>query len=217
MKTLIVLLSLVLIATGLGCVALSGLITPADVDQRALQYAINAGVADHNDYNAWYPNLDEATRLKEDVDSANVVKQQKLRHLMEKDTTEHGIHRKVTTYNLTTAKQREEILFGEAGLLPLGLSMLGAGGFAGLLGLMRKRPGDVTAPEMEQALATVKGKATDELSTKEKQFVQLVKGVQAFMDIPGMGAGEIASLKTTMNEAQDKDTQAAVTVIKKTT
>ena len=216
MKTLIVTLSIALMVVGMGCAALSSLVTPAEVDQNALRYAIDAGVANPNDYNAWYPNLDEATRLKRDVDSAHVLNQQELQHLIEKDITQHGIHQRVTTTNHQVAVQREEQLFGETGLLSLGLSMAGMGAFAGLLGLMRKRPGDITAPEMEQALATVKGETAAELSIKEKQFVQLVKGVQAFMDIKTPYSDANKELKICCNAAQDTDTRAAVAVIKKT-
>jgi len=215
MKTLILLLSTLLIAAGVGCAVLSHQVTPAEVDQAALDYAIDAGVAEPNDYNAWYPNLDEATRLKRDVDSAHVLNQEELQHLMEKDVTQHGIHQKVTTTNKIVAQQREEALFSETGLLSLGLSMMGAGGAAGLLGLMRKRPGDITAPEMEQALATATSKTTEELSVKEKQFVQLVKGVQAFMEHDADDNYKNA-LKDRLDKAQDKDTQAAVAVVKKT-
>ena len=217
MKTLIAMLSIMLIVIGMGCVSLSSLIIPAEVDQDALRYAINAGVADPNDYDAWYPNLDEATRLKRDVNSAYVLNQQELQHLIEKDTTQHGIHQGITTTNHQVAAQREEQLFGEAGLLPLGLSMMGAGGFAGLLGLMRKRPGDITKPEMEQALATATGKTTEELSLKQKQMIQLVKGVQEFLNSDvGSTPSVKHHLKLCMNTAQDKDTQAEVAVIKKT-
>ena len=218
MKTLIAILSIMLIVIGMGCATLSSLITPAEVDRDALRYAIDSGVAELDDYNAWYSNLAEAERLVRDVDAANLLNQQGLQHLMDKDNTLHGIHRGVTVNNRQAGRQREETLFGETGLLSMGLSMLGAGGFAGLLGLSRKRPGDITKPEMEQALATATGKTTGELSLKEKQMIQLVKGVQAFMDNGGGDGidGGVKALKTAMNIAQDKDTQAAVAVIKKT-
>ena len=215
MKTLMITLSLILMVAGCGMTAISSLITPAEVDQNALRYVADAGVAELDDYNAWYPNLAEATRLKKDVDSAHSTIQLSLVQQIQKDDLDYSIHQGVVANNLTIAEQREESLFGEAGLLPLGLSMLGAGGFAGLLGLMRKRPGDVTAPEMEQALATVKGQTAAELSVKERQFVQLVKGVQAFMDIHGSdGTALTRELKTIMNEYQDTDTRAAVAVVK---
>ena len=217
LRTIIVLLSLIAIVTGLGCATYSHLITPAEVDRDALRYAVDAGVADYNDYDAWYPNLDEATRLKGDVDSAHILKQQELQHKMEKDTTQYGIHQKVTTTNYQAAVQREEIWFGEKGIFSMILPMIGLSGATGVLGLMRKRPGDITKPEMEQALATATGKTSAELSLKEKQFVQVVKGVQAYMDKPEyVNSTEREDLVTELNKAQDKDTQAAVAVVKKT-
>jgi len=218
MKTVIAMLSIMLIVVGLGCAALSSYVTPAEVDQNALQYAINAGVAELSDYNAWYPNLAEAERLAGDVDSAHNTVQLSLRQQAQKDDLDYSIHKGVVSTNLVTANQREEMLFGETGLMSLGLSMAGFGGLTGLLGLMRKRPGDITKPEMEQALATATGKTTEELSLKQKQMIQLVKGVQAFMDHPvtAQSPVEIETLKAMMNKHQDKDTQAAVAVIKKT-
>jgi len=214
MKQIMIVLSLILIIAGLGCTALSTLVTPAEVDRDALRYAVDAGIADFNDYDAWYPNLDEAERLVQDVDAANLLNQQDLQHRMDKDNTLHGIHRGVTVGNRQAGRQREETLFGETGILSLGLSMIGAGGFAGVLGLMRKRPGDITPQEMEHTLATATGKTTADLSIKEKQFVQLVKGVQGFLDInKETMAGK--EMKNCMNVAQDTDTRIAVAAVKK--
>ena len=134
---------------------------------------------------------------------------------MEKDVTQHGIHQKVTTINQQVAVQREKAWFGETGLLSLGLSMMGAGSAAGLLGLICKRPGDITAPEMEQAMATATGKTKEELSVKKKQFAQLIKGVQAFINARSDSVTS-DQIKACMNASQDQDTQAAVAVIKKT-
>jgi hypothetical protein len=131
---------------------------------------------------------------------------------MEKDVTQHGIHQKVVASNKAAGIRREEQLFGETGLLSLGLSMMGAGGAAGLLGLSRKRPQDVTAAEMESAIATVKGESVEELSAKEKQFAQLVKGIGEFMATNPAG-GEV--LKPIMDKCQDAETKVAVATVKK--
>ena len=218
MKTLIVIASIMLMVIGLGCAALSSYVTPAEVDQNALRYAINAGIVELDDYDAWYPNLAEAERLAKNVDAAHNTVQLSLQQQAQKDNLDYSIHKDVVSTNLIVANQREEMLFGETGLMSLGLSMAGFGGLTGLLGLMRRRPGDITKPEMEQALATATGKTTAELSLKEKQMIQLVKGIQAFMDtyetssVPGI----VKDLKNMLDKAQDKDTQAAVAVIKKT-
>lgn len=219
LRTVIIIISLMVVAAGLGCAALSHLVTPAEIDRDALRYAVEAGVADYNDYDAWYPNLDEATRLPKDVDAAHSVIQLDLQQQIQKDDLDYSIHTKTTTSNLTIAQQREEQLFGETGLLSLGLSILGAGGAAGLLGLSRKRPGDITKPGMEQALATATRKSSADLSLKEKQFVQLVRGVQAFTETykgttDNSTAVILQTLKRELNGALDKDTQAAVAVVK---
>lgn len=217
MKTLIITLSLILIAGGMGCAAFSHYVTPAEIDQDAVNYAVAADVADPVDYDG-YPNMVKAERLKKDVDAAHNVIQLDLTQQMQTDSLTYSIHKDVVSSNLAIAQQREETLFGETGLLSLGLSMLGAGGFAGLLGLSRKRPGDITKPEMEQAVAQATGRTVEELSIRDKQFVQLVKGVQAFMENPVAQSSPVVvdALKVQMNIAQDKDTQAAVAVVKKT-
>ena len=213
MKTIVAVISIMLIVIGLGCAALSSYVTPAEIDKDAVEYAVDSGVAEEEDYGG-YPNLVKADRLDKDVDAAHSTVQLSLQQQVQKDDLDYSIHKGVVSTNLITANQREEMLFGETGLLSLGASMAGFGTLTGLIGLMRKRPGDVTKPEMEQALAAATGKTAEELSTKQRQMIQLVKGVQAFMETTN--EFEVKSLKTAMDIAQDKDTQAAVAVIKKT-
>lgn len=213
-----VILSLVLIMLGLGCTAMSRYVTYAEIDQDAVEYAVDAGVADGNDYDDRWTNIVLAERLEQDIDDGHKIIQLDLKQLIQKDDLEYSIHKDVVANNLAVAFQREELLFGETGLLSLGLSMAGFGSLTGLLGLMRKRPGDITAPEMEQALASATGKTTADLSAKEKHFVQVVKGVQAFMDPRNDNdSRSVEDLKLYMDQAQDIDTQAAVAVVKKTT
>ncbi len=218
-----VVLSLGLIILGLGCTALSHYVTYAEIDQDAVEYAIKAGVADVNDYDEFWTNIVTVERLKKDVDGGHKIIQLNLKQLIQKDDLEYSIHKDVVANDLASGLQREKLLFGETGLLSLGLSMAGFGGLTGLLGLMRKRPGDITAPEMEQALASATGKTSADLSAKEKQFVQLVKSLQVFRDqykikktstvtIPYM----LEDLRIALNSKQDTDTQAAVAVVKKT-
>lgn len=217
MKKLMIVVSLVLIMLGLGCTALSHYVTYAEIDQAAVKYAIDAGVADTNDYDEWWTNIVTVERLKRDVDDGHKIVQLNLKQLIQKDDLKYSIHKDSVSTDLAIALQRENLLFGETGLLSLGLSMAGFGGLTGLLGLMRKRPGDITTPEMEQTLAIATGKTSAELSLKDKQFVQVVKGVQEFIDPRnGNDTDAIASLKLYLTEAQDVDTQAAVAVVKKT-
>jgi hypothetical protein len=210
---IIILLSLILIVTGVGCAALSSYVTPAELDDQSIDYVVLAGVANPKNFTG-YPNLAKAEKLQKDVDSAHAVNQFNLEKLIQKDTLDYSIYKDVTMTNYETAVEREKQLFGENGLLSLGLSMIGAGGFAGLLGLMRKRPGDITPAEAEQALAEATGRTAEELSTKERQMIQLVKGVQMFLEATPERDVELR-LKQAMDKAQDTDTQIAVATIKK--
>ena len=212
MKKVVAVLSVILILAGLGCATLSHMITPGEVDKSAVKYVVDAGVAEPNEYKG-YGNLLKATKLKEDVKAAHITNQLELAQAAQRENLEHSIHEKSTFNNHHVAVQREEQLFGTTGLVSLGLSMAGFGSLTGLLGLARKRPGDITKPEMEQALATVTGKTKEELSLKEKQFVQLVKGVQEFMDAPRKPE-EAEALKRYLDKHQDRDTQVAVAAAK---
>jgi hypothetical protein len=215
MNKLFVTISLVLMTFGVGCAALSHYITPADLDRQALEYAVDAGVSDLNDYDAWYPNLAVVSKLKDDVDSAHMTIQLSLQQQAEKDNLDYSILADTVSNDLLVAQQREEALFGESGLLSMGLSMLGVGGFAGILGLMRKRPGDITKPELEAALLDATGKTKDELSAKDKQFLQIVKGVDVFMDTyKEKDEDVILALKAAMDKTQDVDTKTAVAIVR---
>lgn len=223
MRRLLILVSLIFIMFGVGCAALSHYVTYSEIDQKAVKYAVDAGVADVNDYTGWWKqNMVWAEKLKVDVDSAYNVIHQSLKHMIEKNDLSYSIHKEVVANNYIAAQQREEIWFGEKGLASMGLGLLGFGGFTGVLGLMRKRPGDITPPEMENALASATGKTLEELSVKDRQFIQLVKGIQVFMDeykgtTDNKEAVMLKTLKTFLDAKQDADTQAAVAVVKKTT
>jgi len=211
----IVMLSLMLIFAGVSCVALSRYVTPAEVDRKAVEYVVSTGIAEPNDFKG-YPNVDKAGKLKDGVDSAHEVIQLELEQMKEKDNLEYSIHKDVVTSNYKAGQEREEILFGEKGLVPLGLGMLGFGTLTGFAGLMRKRPGDVTSQDMEQAIAQATGKTADELSEKEKQLVEIVKGVQKFMNTYRDKSPEILSnMKEAFDKTQDVSTQVAVARIKK--
>ncbi len=221
MRKLLMTISLVCILFGVGCAAMSHYATYTEIDRDAVKYAINSGMADANDYDEWWTNLVTANRLKRDVDGGHKIIQLKLKQLIQKDDLEYSIVEDAVANNLAIGLQREELLFGKTGLLSLGLSMAGFGGLTGILGLMRKRPGDITAPELEQAITSATGKTSADLSSKEKQFVQLVKGVQLFFDdyrdsTSSTQTDMLKALKVAMNVKQDTDTQAAVAVVKKT-
>ena len=206
---------------GMGCVALSKWVTPTTIDNGAVGYVVSAGIADPNDF-LGYPNLAKAEKLQTGVDYAHTKIQFDLDQLKQKDNLDYSIHRDTVANNVTMGQQREKILFGKQGLLSLGFGMLGMGTLTGVLGLMRKRPGDITKDEMQQVLVETQGKTIAELTEKEIQLIQLVKGVKKFMDTYGgtsdnKEAVMIKEMKIIFDATQDTSTQVAVAKIKKTT
>jgi hypothetical protein len=209
MKTILTLLCIAALAIGIGCASLSEYVTPANIDQKAVEYAVGAGVAEPNAF-AGYANLEKAIRLEVAVENAYEVKVLALAQMQEKNQLDYGILRGVVTNNTKIARAREEQLFGETGLLSVGLSALGAGGLAGMLGLMRKRPQDWSPEEMESALAELKGS----VSGKDRQLIEVVKGVQSFINTnPGEAADR---LKAAITAARSSDTAQAIAAIKAT-
>ena len=212
MKTTLSLMCIVALAIGVGCASLSEYVTPAAIDQKAIEYAVGAGVAEPNAF-AGYANLEKAIRLEVAVENAYEVKSLALIQMQEKNQLDYGILRGVVVSNTKLARAREEQLFGATGLLSVGLSALGAGGLAGILGLMRKRPGDITPAEMEVALVGAKG----EVTARERQFLETVKGVQKFIDA-NKGNESIGylidGLKAALSSTQSADTKQVVAAAK---
>lgn len=214
MKNILLIMASLILLMGVGCAALSEYITPATVDPQAVAYVEKAGVADANAF-AGYANLEKAIRLEAAVDAAHEVTSLALAQMAEKNELDYGILKGAVSNSLKTARDREEQLFGETGLLSTGLTALGFGTLTGVLGLMRKRPGDVTPQEMESVVAEVKGEVTD----KDRQFLELVKGVQKcldlYRDVPE-AVPFVTALKTTLGNEQSADTKQAVAVAKTT-
>jgi len=214
-KTIVVMVCLVVIGAGLGCAAFSDVVTPATLDQRAKEYAVESGAASVGDFDG-YPNLAKAKMLSGRVDSAHQSIQLDLQQKLQTDTLVYGTIKDAVTSNVTMAQQREETLFGEKGLLSMGLGLAGFGTLTGFLGLMRKRPGDVTSAELEQAVDQATSESSAEVQAKAKAFTEVVQSVSAIMkemkDAPIM----LDKIKVVMNGIQDTDTQSAVAVVKAT-
>lgn len=204
-----IMLSVIMIAAGLGCVALSEYATPARIDARAVEYVDAAGVADTNEF-AGYGNLLKATRLTAAVGDAYQVNQQTLSQMIDKDSLLYSQLAEVTQNNRTKAAAREQMLFGEKGLLAIGLSMAGFGTLTGLIGLARKRPQDITPDELNKVI----GGKDAELSATQKQFAELVAGIQNFIDIPTTNDIIAETLKTELAKCQSDDTKKSVAVLK---
>jgi len=79
---------------------------------------------------------------------------------------------------------------------------------------MRKRPQDVTPEDVESLLADL----NVELSDKDRQLIELIRGVQAFMDAAPSESGDviIAELKKYLSTAQSTDTKIKVAETKAT-
>jgi len=214
-KTIFGVCSLLFLIIGLSCTALSYKITPAKLDRKAKEYVVTNGTAEPNEYKG-YQSLEKLMRLEKDVDITYDAILFALNQEKEQQDFDYARFKETITRDVETAKQTEQLLFDEQkGIFSLGLSLLGVGGLSGLLGLMRKRPGDVTPTEMEQTLADATGRTQEELSTKEKQFIQLVKGVQKFIDLQnGSNPETVAALKVALRAEQDADTRQAVAVVK---
>lgn len=206
------LLAVILLAVALGCAAVSELVTPATVDQKAVDYAVKAGVVDGNDFKG-YANLHKANRLKDALDTAYQVNTLSLKQMQERNELDYNALNEVVTANRVTAMQREEALFGEKGILPLAAGLLGFGGLTGAIGLLRKRPGDLTPIEVQQAVVEATGEADAEAANRARQFAEVVKGVQTFLDRHKTDAIG-AELKAALSAMQSGDTKREVAVIK---
>lgn len=222
-KTIFITLTLIMICGGCGMAALSHYITPTDIDKASVKYVIETGAAEPEEFNG-YPNLVKAQKLGKAVDAGHNIKQLDLQQQMQQDNLVYSIHKDVVSTNVTAGLQREEALFGSEGLLSMGLAMAGMGGFTGLLGLMRKRPGDITPEEATVAIADATGKSQEEVSAKVTQLGQVVKGVDTFIktykeksksDEAVMIADMLLEMKNIFNAAQDTKTQIAVSAVKK--
>jgi hypothetical protein len=208
MKVILSIACVLALGLGIGCASLSDYITPATVDQHAVEYAASAGVVDANDFRG-YANLEKAIRLEVAVNNAYEVKTLALTQMQEKNQLDYGVFRGVTVNNTKIAREREAALFGETGILSMGLSLLGVGGLGGVIGLMRKRPGDITPQEFEQTIADIKG----EVTIKDRQFVEVVKGVQNFLN--GHAGEAIATeLKAAISTVRSADTKEAIALAK---
>lgn len=215
MKTIVVMVCLVVIGAGLGCAAFSDVVTPATLDQRAKEYAVEAGAAGAGDFEG-YPNLAKAKILAGRVDAAHQSIQLDLHQQLQMDSLMYGTIKDAVTSNVTVAQQREETLFGEKGLLSMGLGMLGMGSLTGFLGLMRKRPGDVTPAELNQAVTQATSQSSVEVQVKTKAFTEVVQSVAAIMGELKDAPITLDKIKVAMNGIQDTSTQTAVAVVKAT-
>lgn len=215
--TVIILFSLLLIGAGIGCLPFSYYFTPGHLDRDARQFTIDAGVAEPNDY-AGYHNLAKLDLLQRNIDKAYAINQQKLNQLAAQNDLKYNMYKDTVAIDKDNAMQLEEFYFGQKGLISFGLSALGLSSLSGVLCLMRKRPGDITAEDHQKVLAEATGRTVAELSEKEKQFIELVKSIDSFKTEAGrleMGNKVLDLLKIACNDKQDTATQIEVAKVRK--
>jgi len=213
-EVIAIVLLAILAAACLGCVTLSEYITPATVSPAAVKFAAEAGVIDANSYRG-YANLAKARRLGAAVKAAYEVNVLAMDQMRERHELDYGILNEVATRNIKIGEQREEIGFGETGILPAALGLVGMGGLGGFLGLMRKRPGDMTPADLEKATA----QAGINLGDKERQLLEVVQGVEIFLDTyksttDNKAAVMVKELKTALKTKTNADTKQVIAALK---
>lgn len=205
-KNIIAYILLAVVLIGSGCIGtVSEHLTPGRCDNDVVDYVVDAGIGCAEDYQGFlYPSLAELKRLSADLDAAIAVTNQELIHLAEQKQLQAKILKGVVSNDVEIAVAREEFIFDPTtGALAIGMSLIGIGA-GGYLGLMRKRPQDITPVEMEKALGEVKG----EVINKDRQFLQLVASVKNVIEAqPGV---DQADMKKLLKAGQLPDTRVAV-------
>jgi len=175
LSTVLVVAVVAVMVIGVGCAALSDYVTPATIDQRAVDYVVKAQVADANDFGG-YANLCKARKLEIQVKAAHEVNMLALEYAVNGEKLTADLLNGIVARNRVEATELEAAIFDPAtGLLAAGLGVFGLSA-GGLLGLFRKRPGDWEPTKVEAALAEVGVK----VSEKDRQFAEVVKNVQQF-------------------------------------
>jgi hypothetical protein len=214
-KFLLGLLSVLLLTAGIGCMSLSEWLTPGEIDRMSVDYVVDAGLAEPNDF-VGYANLFKVRKLDRLLPMAYSIKVQAIEQLAENNNLDYRICTGVSTTNLQRSETREEAWFGETGLLGALLPALGLGGIGGLAGLMMKRPGDITKKEYDDALADA------DIVTEERgeQLWQVVQGVKKFMATydtvtPDSAESELVeNLKTCLKGTTDTATRKVIKDLK---
>lgn len=214
MKYVMIVVSIICMVTGISCVALSRHLTPGTLDTDAISYVVEAGVADVNEYGG-YANLYKVNKLKLDVDIAHTYTQFDLQQLIDEDVLDYSILKNVVSKNFDISIAREKAVFGEKGLLSMGLTLAGFGTLTGVVGLMRKRPQDITQEELNKALSTTGLLSKDAIACTSKHLTQVIKGINKFAKKYEGNEDIILALHAACNEAQDDDTKNVVGSIKR--
>ncbi len=176
------------------------------VDPDVVAYNEAAGTGTAADYKGLlYPSLASVRQLQSDFRAAVVVTKQELRHLVEQKNLEAAILGKVVDGDEKIATAREDFLFNPTtGVIALGLGLAGMGG-VGYLGLMRKRPKDITPEDMEKVLVGVKG----ELNDRDRKIINLVSSMKNVIE-SAPNEADADEIKAILKAGQSPETRVAV-------
>jgi hypothetical protein len=207
MRKAIAYLLLAVVLISAGCIGtLSEHLTPMKNDKEVIDYVVEAGTGRVEDYKGLlFPSLATLRKLKHDFEAAVALTNQELKQIAEKKQLKDSILRGIVDHDVDIGEQRHEALFDPVtGAVAIGLSLFGIAG-GGYLGLMRKRPQDITPQEFEKALGEIKGEVTE----KDRKIIQLVASVKNVIDAqPTKKAKE--EIKKILKNSQLPDVRATV-------
>ena len=206
MKRMIAYTVLAIVVIGGGCIGtISEHGTPARIDGDAVDYVVEAGIGDAADYKGFlFPSLAELKRLRIDLNAAYDVNVQEIQHLAEQHQLAFKYLGGIIDGDIELAKAREDFIFNPTtGALAIGLSLAGIGA-GGYLGLMRKRPQDITPAEMETALGDVRGEVDD----RDRKIISLVASMRNVIDAQPADAQR--HMKEILKAGQSPETRVAV-------
>ena len=206
-RTLAYLVLAIVVVGGCAVGTMSQEVTPGRADPKVVAYNKEAGVADADeDYKGLfgYPSLSSVLRLQTDFGAAVVLTDQELQHIIEKKKLNDDILRGTVDNDVQVSVAREDFIFNPTtGVLAIGLSLAGIAG-GGYLGLMRKRPQDITPQEMESALGEVKGEVDD----RDRKIISLVASMRNVIDAQPADAQK--QMKEILKAGQSPETRVAV-------
>jgi hypothetical protein len=154
------------------------------------------------------------------------VREQAIKQMRENLQLNYNHLNQIVTRNMNDAKAREEALFADGGAISTLLAAGGLGAFTGILGLLRKRPGDMTKDDFQRAVEPIQA----QIGMKDQQFAQVVTGVEKFLKSKEQIAAVFSKdtdaaqktdellemMKTFLGKSQDASTQQEVAKVRVT-
>lgn len=208
MKKIFAYIVLAAVLIGGGCIGtLSEELTPGRCDPDVVVFNEEAGTGNSEDYKGlFFPSLASLKQLQADFKAAVAVTNQELKHLVEQKQLQMDILNGIVDDDVKIAVAREDFMFNPTtGALAIGLSLAGIGA-GGILGLMRKRPQDVTPVEMERALGEVKGEVND----RDRKIINLVASMRNVIHSQAANGNDGLDITAILKSSQTPETRAAV-------